>query len=594
MPAIPSLGLNRFGSVRSTARPTTTVTPATLTPTKTPYWAGTEDSDETQATQPPARHVIHRKPVGVSAEATTTSPPSHSIPRKPVAASPEPVLVYTPVQGDPYRTDSVHQWAPASLKPVAQGGVQQQEIPLSPGSIFANGRPQSAATTKSKTASKLSRGFGSIRKVAGKAKVAAAATAISDEPKISTPVAGSFHRGDRSGLGPMNTPLHLVGIEVAQADPPRYGKPDYQLNGAAPIPDHQAEALARLTGEQVPKHAAAVPRADDLAWLMDEPAPTQPSVKPVAPQAPAAPAAPHLKRQASRKVVNNDDRATLFGDIIAAAQDSSWVTEPETQARGQAQGEPKDKGRASGPRAPPVLPASFNSAPSKGNPFAAGRHPSAASRSLNATRQAANADKSLPSSPAPGSMRRQTPAYHAAYASQDEAERYSTSSLKEALETEGARRASFVPGIKCADCGKMIDAVQVSNHRCGQRAAQAVDHESWASGPSREDKYAANYVISSSERWTPASAWGRDCMDTFSGMPGDDSCLDDPPVVVDTFVRNSHTSWNGVVHAGEGSTQSLTGRIGGGTEGFRKSNAADAANDWPNRRSDMSWSLNNQ
>jgi len=583
MPAIPSLGLNRFGSVRSTARPTTTVAPATPTTIKTPYWAGTEDSDETQATQPPARYVIHRKPVGVGAEATTTSPPSHSIPRKPVAASPEAVQVYAPVQGDPYRTDSVHQWACESVDHVAQGDLQQQDIPISPGSICANGRPQRAATTKSKTVSALSRGLGSIRKIATKARDTAA-VAVSDEPTISTSVAGSFHRGDRNGHVHMNTPLHLVGIEVAQADPPRYGKPDYQLNGAAQIPDHQAEALARLTGEPIPKHAAAVPRADDLAWLMDEPAPTQPSVKPVAPQFPAAPAAPHPKRQASRKIVNSDDRETIFGDIIAAAQDTLWITEPETQAKGQAQAEPKGKGRASGPRAPPVLPASFNPAPSKGNPFTAGRQPSAASRSPNARRQAPYNDKSLPSSPAPGSARRQTPAYNATFAPQDEAERFSTSSLKEALETEGARRASFVPGIKCSDCGKMIDVVQVSAHRCGQRAAQAVDHESWASGPSREQKYAASYGLSSQDQMSPATAWGQECTNAFSDLPWSDSGVEDPPVVVDTFVRPGHTSW---IVSAEGSTQSL-GHLSGGMEGVRRSNAADAANDWPDRRSGMS------
>jgi hypothetical protein len=539
MPALPSLGLNRFGSVR-TARPTSTVVPTTTATLKTPYWAGTEASDDSQVAQPPTRHIIQRKPVGVSAEANTIPPPSQSIPRKPVPSSPEPALAYTPVQGDPYRADSVHQWAPGNLSSLVQGEFQQQEIPLSPGSIFANGRPQRATTTKSKTTRVLSRGFGSICKVAGKAKDAAAAVAVSDEPKISTPVAGSFHRSERNGSVIMNTPLHLVGIEVAQADQPRYGKPDYLLNGAARIPDHQAEALAQFTGEPVRMQS------------------------PPEPVAPAAPSASKLKQPVSRKVVNDADRETAFGDIIAAAQDSSWVAEPEAQAPDQALNMNKGKGRATGIRAPSSMPPSLRPTPSAGNPFTV------------RSQQMANIDKTLPPSPAPGSLRRQTPAYDPTYASQANVNRLSTSSLSEALEAEGARRASYVPEIKCSDCGKMIDVCQVSDHRCGQRAAQAVDYESRVTGPSRADKYETNY---GPEQLTPASALDRDCTNAFSDLPWRDSCLDEPPVIVDTFVRQGHTSWE--LYSGVGSAvQSLKGHISGGTEAIRRNNTEDAMNGW--------------
>lgn len=459
---------------------------------------------------------------------TSILPAAQSIPRKPVPAPPaaEPVLVYTPVD-----VDNVAQQPEVSLVPVLQP----------------------APTKKSKATGVLSRGFGTIRKAAGHA---GHSRNTSDEVKISTPVPGSFHRSGLNSPVVMETPLNLVGLEVAQADVPRYGKPDHLLESP------------RTVG----------PRTDSLSWLTNEPNPTKPSV------APAPSAAPAPKRSASRKVVNEADRETLFGDIIAAAQDSSWVEKPEAQAQGRTRGEDKGERKASGVKAPPVMPPSFTM-PSSGNPFAKPR-PSAVPAPLGMSSQPPNLDKSLPSSPAPGSMRRQT-----ALNNPDQTPRYHTSRFAEALEADGGRRASYVPGIKCSDCGKMIDAIQVADHRCGKRAAQAVDRENWQpAGLSRADTYASNYGRPA--QLSPATTWGRDCMQSLSGLQAHETgFVDDgvePDVVVDTFVRGNHTSWRGVVNSGVGSdVHSLRGHISGGSDEVRRSNEVDQANFWRNRASNQ-------
>lgn len=287
---------------------------------------------------------------------------------------------------------------------------------------------------------------------------------------------------------------------------------------------------------------------------------------------------PVPKRSKSRKVVNDSDRETLFGDIIAAAQDSSWVEEAEAPAKGRVRGDEKAKCNVGGIRASAAMPPSF-AIPAAGNPFAARPQHSAAPAPLRIPQQPAHLDKSLPSSPAPGSMRRQTAVNNPVYAPRHDASRFS-----EALESDGARRASYVPGIKCSDCGKMINAVQVADHRCGRRAAQAVDHESHApTGLSRADTYRSNY--GRPERLSPATTWGRGCMESISNVQGYETGFaddgDEADVVVDTFVRGDHTSWRGVVQSGVGSdVQSMRGHISGGLDEVRRSNEADAVNGW--------------
>lgn len=545
------MGLSRFRSFR-TAQSTQSMAPAIQTSSKLPYWARDENDDQSQPSQPTATPVIRRKPV--AGTNTSIAPAAQSISRKPVPtpSAAEPVLVYTPVEGNPYdtRTDSAQQWTASQFEhesPIRAAHVdvhevvQQPEFSLSPA-------PQTAPAKKSKATGVLSRGFGTIRKAAGHAK---RSLATSDEAKISTPLAGSFHRRGLNSPVVMETPLNLVGLDVAQADVPRYGMPDHLLS-------------PRAVG----------PRSDSLSWLTNEPTPTQPTPAPAPPVAAPAPAAPVPKRSKSRKVVNDSDRETLFGDIIAAAQDSSWVEEAEAQAKGPARGNDKAKCNVGGIRASATMPPSF-AIPAAGNPFAR-PHPPAVPASLRAPMQPANLDKSLPSSPAPGSMRRQTTVHKPVQASHQH-----TSGISEALEADGGRRASYVPGIKCSDCGKMIDAVQVADHRCGRRAAQAVDHESRATGLTRADTYRSNY--GRPERLSPATTWGRGCMESISNVQGYETGFaddgDESDVVVDTFVRGDHTSWRGVVQSGVGSdVKSMRGHISGGLEEVRRSNEADAVN----------------
>jgi hypothetical protein len=138
----------------------------------------------------------------------------------------------------------------------------------------------------------------------------------------------------------------------------------------------------------------------------------------------------------------------------------------------------------------------------------------------------------------------------------------------------------------------MIDPVQVSDHRCGRRTAQAVDRDNWQpAGLSRADTYASNYGRRS--RLSPATTWGRDCMQSLSGLQGHETGFvdsnDESDVVVDTFVRGDHTSWRGVVNSGvDSDVQSMRGHISGGSNDIRRSNRVDEANYWRNGASRMS------
>lgn len=462
--------------------------------------------------------------------------------------------MYIPVEGNPYnsRSDSVQQWTASQVEhksPIHAAQVNVHYVAQQPG-FSLSPAPQTAATKKSKATGVLSRGFGTIRKATGHAN---RSLTTSDEAKISKPVAGSFHRSGLNSSVVMETPLNLVGLDVAQADVARYGMPDHLLSPRTPGP-----------------------RSDSFSWLTNEPNSTQPSAAP-APAPPAPPAASIPKFSKSRKVVNDFDRETLFGDIIAAAQDSSWVEEAEAQAQGPVRGEDKAECNVGGIRASATMPSSF-AIPAAGNPFAR-PHPPAVPAPLRAPLQPANLDKSLPSSPAPGSMRRQTAVHNPV-----SAPRRHTIGFSEALEADGGRRASYVPGVKCSDCGKMIDAVQIADHRCGRRAAQAVDHESRApTGLSRADTYRSNY--GRSERLSPATTWGCGCMESISNVQGYETGFADDgeesDVVVDTFVRGDHTSWRGVVQSGVASdVHSMRGHISGGSEEVRRSNEADAVNGW--------------
>lgn len=626
---------SRSGSKKGSDRAAQQSPPAALPAAKikTPYWASTEVNPSAPTTTPAAPN-IQRKPSGASANAGTQpqqsiSPPARSVQRKPVPTSPstQPTWRYNPVEGNPYRpgprrdsiqyglhlvqpetstqpapetnrrTYSPPHWAsPEEAENLqdprvaalcqsrinARNASEELERPLSPGSIFANGGVPAVPERKPLEASKVfSRGLGGVKKAAEQAK---RALSVSHEPKISAPVPGSLARGggrvmqQQEGVAPLN----LVDLEVAQGDVLRFGRVDLQLANKE-IVGPRAEAWALLTGEPIPAQSPRVPPAAASMPSVPahpprtssrKPAPAatprpRPAVPAPAPAHHAVPAATKSK-QNPRKVLGEDGRETVFGDFVDLANDSSWVRKAEAHANNEAPYEGKGKGRA----AP---------APSKPSSAAQnGSSPPLAPKPLKVRKQPV-VDKSLPPTPP-----EQLPTRHntlqtlqdaALPAETQNSQPVTAPSLAAALAAEGIRPTSYVPGIKCSDCGKMIDAVSVGDHRCGRRAAQAVDHEVQPTGPSREEVYAANFRGGYST--VPAELVGQ------GGIYGFVDPDNEPNVVVDTFVHSGHTSWKGVVRAGD-SVESLGGQLDGGAEGVRRSNEAERleqANGWRNKTS---------
>lgn len=588
MPTFLRLGFK--GGVRRPESPSPVASPTGNI--KTPYWARTEVTPSVTTT-PPVAHTIQRKPVGSGAGPGTstnqsTSASTKSIPRKPVPTSPSPQpWKYVPVEGNPYQPGPGKEFkeygivptqpeaaSSASQQPVpqtitrpyspphwaseeefnnfhirevrrtcaarvdARNAQEEIERPLTPGSIFANGGtyvPERKASTAAKV---FTRGIGSVRKAAGQAaSQAKRALSVSHEPKISAPAPRPLLRAE--GV----PPLDLVGLEVAQGHTSRYGQPDHRLVDSQVVAN-RAFALSLLTGEplaaQLAREAAtptpAPTRTPTIARKppVRPPRPASPGISRV-PAPPGPPAAPvSTKSKANpRMVLGNGSQETVFTDFVNAANDPSWVKEA-SHAQPTYQG--KGKGRAA-PNA--VIP---------NNPFSS--RP-LAPKPLN-IRKVSNApvvDKSLPPTPP-----EQLPTRHNTMATSydPKTQPVHAETLAAALEAQGVNRASYVPGIKCSDCGRMIDAWAVSDHRCGRRAAQTVDNEAQPTGRSRADVYAANF--------------------------GDLSLDDKPQVVVDTFLREGHTSWKGLVRSKSGgSSESLGGKLGGGARGVRRSNEADGA-----------------
>lgn len=618
---------HRFGSRKgsaSTAQPSPDVAlPATKI--KTPYWASTEVNPSAPTTTP-AAPTIQRKPVGASANAGTQpqqpiSPPARSVQRKPVptSPSPQPTWRYNPVEGNPYRpgprrdsiqyglylaqpeastqpaaeanrrTYSPPHWATAEeienlhdprvaarcqARINARNASEEHERPLSPGSIFANGGVPVAPERKTSKASKVfSRSIGGVKKAAEQAK---RALSVSHEPKVSSPVPGSFRRGNEGRVMQQQegvAPIEVVDLEVAQGDVQRYGRVDLQPFNPQ-IAGPRAEAWALLTGEPIPAQSprmspAAVPMPSAPAHpprtssrkpppvATPRPRPAAPVPAPAHPAVPAVPAATKSKQNPCM-VLGEDGRETLFGDFVDLANNSSWVKDVQGNASEEARYEGKGKGRAA--------PTSTSDAPSTA--------PTMAPKPLKVRKQPV-VDKSLPPTPP-----EQLPTRHNTLRTLQETalpaetpnnQPVAAPSLAAALAAEGVRPTSYVPGIKCSDCGKMIDVVSVGDHRCGKRAAQAVDHERQPTGPSREEVYAANFRGGYSTG--PAELVGQD------GIYGFLDSDNEPNVVVDTFMHSGHTSWKGIVRAEDGaSTESLVGKLSGGVEGIRLSNEADRAN----------------
>jgi hypothetical protein len=322
-------GLSTFGLSRSSsfsaAESQTTVASSTPVNTKLPYWAPTpEEVQGTQVVTTPSRSFSLRghKPVAAS-KATPTTSPAQTIPRKPVPppATPARKFSYEPVVGNPYaETITTRSRNPLRAYPAANnrsssppydptGRAQSPEQirPLSPGSIFANRGTQPAPPAMRNFAA-VSRGIGSLKKASSTVKKA---LTPQHEPKISSPIAGSFQRGFPEGhpLAQEDVlPLNLVGLEVAQADTARYAQPAFQFptgpgaGETATITATRADSYRRLTGEQAPANTGS------------------PSTSRPAP--PATTPAP-ISKTVPRKVVQS-----TFGDVVDAGMDNSWVPNP--------------------------------------------------------------------------------------------------------------------------------------------------------------------------------------------------------------------------------------------------------------------------
>lgn len=508
MPGLSNFGLSRSGSVRS-ATPQTTVASPPPANIKTPYWAGTkEEMQAAQAAPAPSRSFSlrrGRKPVAAS-KVTQSPTPAQEAPTA-AAASSRP-FSYEPLSANPYvgpvEAASIRHWqeqatAAESLRKARRESATtnkrsssppyipreaaeslEQLRPLSPGSIFANGGTPPAPPAKGKAFKALSRGLSTVRK---------ASLTPQHGPKISSPVTGSFQRGLPTGhvLEPQEhaAPLNLVGLEVAQAHSSRFGQPDFRISapsqGAerALVASSRAEAHEKLTGEPAP---AAAPKVA-----------APPVTKP---------------KTAPRKVVNS-----TFADVMDAGMDDSWVPKPQA---GQA--------RVSTLQASNPTPLPTNPSPGPRDPFSRMvskplriRKQPATNTNLPSTSVAPASASDWPwaqkpnptAAPKPLEQQRPTP-------TQSPCPTPPTTGLAAAL---GARHASaLLPGVTCTQCGKVVDAVAVPDHRCGKRSA--AERDAQASDWSREEFYRANF-----------------------GTGGEE---EEKEVFVDTYLRPAHTSWRGV------------------------------------------------
>lgn len=377
--------------------------------------------------------------------------------------------------------------------------------PVSPTSNPNNGRPQPAAAPP--TAQPAITRFGSIRKAASNVRNALSNSgqAASNGPEISGPVPGSFALlTQQNGIPPMD----LVGLAEARANVRRYGQADYELAGVQAVAV-AARAARVAAAERANKPLPPLPSTSPMHKIPRKPVPASSS------KAAAAP-----PRNPRRVLSAQSGAGTTFGDIIDAGMDSSWVdAQAGAQQVSNAPALVAPVQIANPPRAPRVpKPTCLNARGQEvRNPFAAAPRP-----------------RLVPATP-----------------------EFPTSPLAATLAAEGLRPASFVPGIKCSDCGEEIDAAAVADHNCGFSAARrrASPHPT----PSREAVYAAD----------------------FPDHRGP------PEVIVDTFVRDGHTSWVGVVRPSGGNlAASHQSRFGTGMEGRRAKEGRDAV-DGAERFKDM-------
>jgi hypothetical protein len=539
------------------------VAPSTPVNTKLPYWAPTpEEVQGTQVVTTPSRTLSMRgrKPV-VASKATPTPSPAQAIPRKPVPPPTTPArkFSYEPVVGNPYaETITTKSRNPLRAYPAANkrsssppyvptGRTQSPEQirPLSPGSIFAN-RGTQPAPPATRNFAAVSRGIGSLKKASSTVKQASStvkkALTPQHEPKISSPIAGSFQRGFPEGhaLAPEYVaPLNLVGLDVAQADTARYGQPAIQFStgpGAGEttrITATRADSYRRLTGEQAPAN-------------LGSPSPP-PAINPAPPAANPTPS----KTTVSRKAVES-----TFGDIMDAGMDASWVPNPRAGLdrpppveKSFAWPWTKGKGKASVPEAPtdtpppptpppPSPPPPSNHLTAELNPFAA------LGSAAQMFKKQGQANQPLPSTSAP----QNSAPPEASLVPKPLAPRHVQPEFNTSQAVQLASQAPLVPGtdftqdlrdrrtsqhlrVTCTACGKLIFAAAVASHRCAK------------SKMTEAEKAAFNPRFS---QFFPASK-------KRGGEQGDrqvarEAAVEDerPEVFLDTYVQAATTVWRTV------------------------------------------------
>jgi hypothetical protein len=519
MPGLSTYGLSRSSSVRA-AESQTTVTPSTPVTTKLPYWAPT--AEEMQAAQVVAPSRSGRKHVAAS-KATPTPTPAQAIPRKPVPTPTTPArrFSYEPVVGNPYaepvattRSRNPLRAAPAANNrsssppyvPGARAQSPEQLRPLSPGSIFANGgTPPAPPHARKGSLAAISRGVGSLKKASSTVKQASAtvknALTPQHEPKISSPIPGSFQRGFPPGhvLAQQGdvAPLNLVGLEVAQADTAKYAQPAFQFatgpgaGETARVTATRADAYTRLTGEAAPANLGS-------------------------PTAPPATSPAATKKTTPRKVVNS-----TFGDVIDAGMDASWASDPRD-------------GKVSTPTdTPPPQPT--NNLQAELNPFAAlgsaaqmFKKQGQANQTLPSTSVApAPTQPAKPLAPKPlaTSAWTKTPAQWASEAPPVPGTDF-TQDLRD-------HRASQMMQVTCAKCTKVIPAVAIAGHRC-------------AKPPMTEERKQEVRNMRISKMFPPLQFPSR-CVKMGEWAAKAGSSEDEAPeVFLDTYVQAATTVWRSV------------------------------------------------
>jgi len=515
MPGLSNFGLSRSGSVR-TAVPQTPTAPSTPVNIKLPYWAGTEE--EVQAAQVvPSRSAsrrLGRKPVAASKATPPTISRAPSPSPTPAASarrfSYEPSgRTYEPLARNPYVDSVVHYWQeqvaaaaegapqrPVSPPYVPRGVAQRHGQPavaqpsdgqsqirsLSPGSIFANGgTPPALSSARKASLTAISRGIGSLRKAT--TTTVKKALNAQHEPKISSPVAGTFRRGIPAGhvLEPQDdvAPLDLVGLEVAQADMPRFGQPDFKI---------------AATQEAVRRSQRASARAEAHEMLTGEPTPATTARI-------ASPSATHASKPAPKKDVPRKVVDSSMADFFGAGMDDSWV--PDPRAGLDPPPGPTDPSPALKKPLAALVPAALKikKLRAANNPLPP-KQPTLAQSAVPKLNLAAPRPLQQPTpTPTQAPVQRPRPATPVG-----------KSGLAAAL---GTRGASYLPGVTCTQCGKVVDAVAVPDHRCGKKSAS--DRDPQPSDWSREQFYQSNFE---------------------SGEQDSRS-----EVFIDTHIRPGHTSW---------------------------------------------------